>query len=59
MRGIGMFFRCPACGGKSVGQVGVDQYYCWDCFVEFNQNNEIFQIGEDGTLIQNGIAQSR
>ncbi|AVX30099.1 MAG: hypothetical protein ACOY3H_03510 [Bacillota bacterium] len=45
---------CPVCGGKSTGKVGVDQYYCWDCFVEFRrQGNEIqvYDVAEDGSLM--------
>jgi hypothetical protein len=43
-------FSCPVCGGKSVGQVGINQYYCWDCFVEYDSKNQVFSIAEDGTL---------
>lgn len=42
---------CPICGGKAVGRIGVDQYYCWDCLLEFNGKNEVFAIAEDGTLV--------
>ncbi|ADG82757.1 hypothetical protein Tfer_1087 [Thermincola ferriacetica] len=48
---------CPVCGSKAVGKVGMDQYYCWDCCVEFRQNkNElnIFEVAEDGSLIAYG-----
>ena len=30
---------CPACGGRQVGKIGSDQYYCWNCFVEFDTYN--------------------
>lgn len=43
--------RCPLCGGKSVGRVGVDQYYCWDCCVEYDAANRVFAIAEDGSLV--------
>ncbi|MDK2820143.1 MAG: hypothetical protein PWP31_108 [Clostridia bacterium] len=43
-------FNCPHCGSRSVGRIGAEQYYCWDCFVEFNDNEQIFNIAEDGTL---------
>lgn len=42
---------CPACNSKSVGKIGVNQYYCWDCFVEFNDKSKIFFVEEDGTLV--------
>ncbi|ABZ84426.1 conserved hypothetical protein [Heliomicrobium modesticaldum Ice1] len=42
---------CPVCGGKQVGKVGVNQFYCWNCFIEFNERNEIFEVAEDGSLM--------
>ncbi|MDD2421834.1 MAG: hypothetical protein PHC60_01935 [Heliobacteriaceae bacterium] len=42
---------CPLCGGNQVGRVGVSQYYCWRCYVEFNERNEVFTVGEDGSLV--------
>ncbi|MFA6808968.1 MAG: hypothetical protein WCR27_08240 [Eubacteriales bacterium] len=45
---------CPVCGGRSIGKVGVDQYYCWDCCIEFNSRTEnvaVFELDEDGSLI--------
>ncbi|MTV49734.1 hypothetical protein GJ688_12200 [Heliobacillus mobilis] len=42
---------CPVCGGKQVGKVGVNQYYCWNCFIEYNERNEVFEVAEDGTLM--------
>lgn len=46
--------RCPVCDGNAVGKVGVEQYYCWNCFIEFNttkDNVEIFEVAEDGSLL--------
>lgn len=46
--------KCPVCNGIQTGKVGVDQYYCWNCFVEFNLNNdlvEIYEVLEDGSLV--------
>jgi len=37
-----------------VGRVGSDQYYCWNCFMEFNFNKgkvNLFEVAEDGTLV--------
>jgi hypothetical protein len=42
---------CPVCGSKQIGKIGIDQFYCWSCLVEFNSNNDVFQITEDGVLI--------
>jgi hypothetical protein len=47
-------FKCPVCGGMQVGRVGSDQYYCWNCFLEFNYNQgrvNLFEVNEDGTLL--------
>jgi len=46
--------KCPTCGGLQVGRVGSDQYYCWNCFMEFNFNKgkvNLFEVAEDGTLV--------
>lgn len=46
--------HCPVCGGKATGKVGVEQYYCWDCCVEYRLNKEgisIFELSEDGSLV--------
>lgn len=51
--------NCPICNGRAVGRVGNDQYYCWDCYVEFsNLGNQlkIYDIAEDGTLEELGMA---
>lgn len=47
--------NCPVCGGKAVGKVGLDQYYCWNCFLEYQvHGNEvrIFAVAEDGSLLR-------
>ncbi len=45
---------CPVCKGKVTGKVGFDQYYCWDCCIEFRLSKEgvrIFEVSEDGSLM--------
>ncbi len=45
---------CPVCGGKSTGKVGVDQFYCWDCCIEYKKSKEevqVFDLDEEGTLL--------
>jgi hypothetical protein len=45
--------HCPLCGDRAVGKVGADQYFCWDCCVEFmlrGQNLTIYNVGLDGSL---------
>lgn len=41
---------CPLCGSKAVGQIALDRYYCWDCLVEYDKNNRIHEVLEDGSL---------
>ncbi len=44
---------CPVCGQRGIGKVGADQYYCWDCCVEFtvrNRDLKVFNVEVDGTL---------
>jgi len=46
--------RCPNCGGRSIGRVGSEQYYCWDCCVEFNTARgaiRIYHLDPGGDLI--------
>jgi len=45
---------CPVCGSKKVGKIEMGNYFCWDCLMVFNNQNEIFQVMEDGSLIVNG-----
>jgi len=45
---------CPVCGGRQIGRVGVEQYYCWNCCVEFNSNTDkvvVYDLEEDGSLV--------
>jgi hypothetical protein len=44
---------CPVCERRAIGKVGVDQYYCWECCVEFVQRGQevkIFNVETDGSL---------
>lgn len=45
---------CPICGGTIIGRIGLNQYYCWDCFIEFSINNgrvQAYRVEADGTLV--------
>ena len=45
---------CPNCGSRSTGRVGVDQYYCWDCCVEWVETESgprLYSVDEEGDLI--------
>jgi hypothetical protein len=46
--------QCPICSGRATGKVGVEQYFCWDCCVEYRISKEgvqIFDLDEDGSLV--------
>ena len=46
--------NCPVCGSRATGKVGVDQFYCWDCCIEYKLDNngmEIYEVSEDGSLV--------
>ena len=45
---------CPVCVGRQIGKVGVEQYYCWNCCIEFNSNTDkvvVYDLDEDGALV--------
>ncbi|ESU30679.1 hypothetical protein G3A_20710 [Bacillus sp. 17376] len=44
---------CPNCRSKDIGKIGINQYYCWNCFIELSLNKGLIhthQVEEDGTL---------
>lgn len=44
---------CPNCQSKDVGKIGINQYYCWNCFIELSVSKGIIhthQVEEDGSL---------
>ncbi|MDF0726821.1 hypothetical protein PY093_08850 [Cytobacillus sp. S13-E01] len=45
--------KCPNCKSKDIGKIGVNQYYCWTCFIELSVlKGQIYthQVEEDGSL---------
>ncbi|AGA69912.1 hypothetical protein Desdi_2488 [Desulfitobacterium dichloroeliminans LMG P-21439] len=46
--------NCPVCSGRAIGKVGVGQFYCWDCCVEFTSAMDkvvVYDLAEDGSLV--------
>ncbi|HVB08934.1 MAG TPA: hypothetical protein VNM16_01040 [Bacillota bacterium] len=44
---------CPICGGRDLGRIAPDHYYCWNCFVEVaHEAGELraFSVDLDGVL---------
>lgn len=45
--------KCPNCQSKDIGKIGINQYYCWNCFIELTISNNLIlthQVEEDGSL---------
>ncbi len=55
--------RCPLCRSADTGKVGNNQYYCWQCLMEFKPGPEqswyIFYVEADGSLIPVSLKQSK
>ena len=46
-------FNCPNCQSKDIGKIGINQYYCWNCFIELTVSQGMIsthQVEEDGSL---------
>lgn len=46
--------HCPGCGTCDTGRVGTNQFYCWNCLLEFSQDKEgvkFYYVESDGTLV--------
>lgn len=47
--------KCPNCQSKDIGKIGINQYYCWNCFIELTLSVSegiinTHQVEEDGSL---------
>ncbi|HEY4551707.1 MAG TPA: hypothetical protein VIG80_00800 [Bacillaceae bacterium] len=45
--------KCPNCQSKDLGKIGINQYYCWNCFIELSIGGKTIythQVEEDGSL---------
>ncbi len=57
--------RCPMCRSADTGKVGNNQYYCWQCLMEFKANPNphqpasMFYVEADGTLIPVALQQEQ
>ncbi|KYP80568.1 hypothetical protein [Ferroacidibacillus organovorans] len=46
--------RCPHCNCRDIGKIGNNQFYCWNCFMEFalvGDEVKIYHVDEDGSLV--------
>ncbi len=47
--------QCPVCGGRAVGKVGMAQYFCSECCIEFKVGKshcELYKLDPDGGLVR-------
>ena len=50
-----MEMKCPNCNSKDIGKIGVNQYYCWGCYIEMTVSEGMInthQVEEDGSLVR-------
>ncbi len=46
--------RCPQCNSRDIGKIGNNQFYCWNCYMEFalvGDEVKIYHVDEDGSLV--------
>ena len=49
---------CPKCKSRATGRIGQNQYYCWDCAVEFVPTRDgfrMYRLEEDGTVLLDSL----
>lgn len=45
--------KCPLCGGRDVGKIGRDRYYCGECCHEWTGERNsvrVYKIMQDGSI---------
>ncbi|MBX5476059.1 MAG: hypothetical protein IRZ18_02925 [Clostridia bacterium] len=45
---------CPQCGGRRTGRIAAEQFFCWDCCVEFGWHGDelaVYSVDEEGELV--------
>ena len=53
-KGVCVMERCPHCNCRDIGKIGNNQFYCWNCFMEFalvGDEVRIYHVDEDGSLV--------
>lgn len=49
---------CPKCRSRAIGRIGQNQYYCWDCNIEFVPTKDgyrTYRLEADGTVVLDSI----
>lgn len=44
--------KCPHCGSEKTNSVSTSNFFCMDCFIEFNpRSGQMFSIKRNGSLV--------
>ncbi|MGF7128303.1 hypothetical protein J2T56_003036 [Natronobacillus azotifigens] len=46
--------RCPNCKSNNIGKIANRHFYCWNCYIELKEDNEVltmYEVDLDGTLM--------
>ncbi|HHY44460.1 MAG TPA: hypothetical protein GX512_01945 [Firmicutes bacterium] len=49
---------CPKCRSRATGRIGQNQYYCWDCSIEFVPTGDgfrMYRLEPDGTTVLDSL----
>ncbi len=49
---------CPKCNSRAVGKIGQNQYFCWDCSIEFVPTKDgfrMYRLEPDGTMLLDSL----
>jgi hypothetical protein len=49
---------CPKCRSRATGRIGQNQYYCWDCSIEFIPTRDgfrMYRLEPDGTMMLDSL----
>lgn len=49
---------CPKCRSRAIGRIGQNQFYCWDCNIEFIPTRDgfrMYRLEPDGTTILDSL----
>lgn len=49
---------CPKCRSRATGRIGQNQYYCWDCSIEFIPTRDgfrMYRLEPDGTTVLDSL----
>lgn len=52
---------CPKCRSRATGKIGQNQYYCWDCNIEFTPTGDgfrMYRLEADGTPVLDSPGES-